>query len=173
MESVSSYPVALLQSNPAGLQSQIPWEFLVPTLMWDSEPLRHWENFSGVIVLLSVGHPPREHGFDFIGTVPPPTISMRFLLCIWLRHSFGEFQHPLLVVVQQQIAVSGLSQRRCAHVFLLCHLNQFTMITCIHHCPIPGTFKNFLLSFNFSYEESINIPIIGSGRRLRNLSGST
>ena len=30
--SVSPSPVELLQSNPTGLQSQIPWEFLVPLL---------------------------------------------------------------------------------------------------------------------------------------------
>ena len=158
MESVSSYPVALLQSNPAGLQSQIPWEFLDP-LCW----IPSWQAWCGTQNLYDTGKSslvllfsclwvtnPGSTGFDFIGTVPPPTISLRFLLCIWLRHSFGEFQHP---------PAGGRSTANCSfwsvtedvHMsFYSAIWTSLPVITCIDHCPIPGTFKNFLLSFNFS-----------------------
>ena len=55
-----------------------------------------------------------------------------------------------LVVIQQQIAVSGLSQEMCRCLSTLPSWTNSPVITYIHHCPITGTFKNFLPSFNFS-----------------------
>ena len=56
-------PVEVLQSNPAGLQNQIPWGFSVPLL--DPQvgesfvapgTLQQCKNFFGIIVLQFVGH---------------------------------------------------------------------------------------------------------------------
>ena len=62
--SLSPSPMEVLLSNPTGLQGQIPWGFPVFLLgpqagkpEVGSEPSQLWENFFGIIVLQSVGHP--------------------------------------------------------------------------------------------------------------------
>ena len=67
--SVSSSPVNLLQSSPAGLQSHMLWCLLllmpdpqVESLMWGPEFSLLWENCIHIIVLQFVGHPPAGYG---------------------------------------------------------------------------------------------------------------
>ena len=50
-----------------------------------SKPSRQWENFCGITVLQSVGHPPVGMGFDFIVTavlLPSPLfLDVGYLFC--------------------------------------------------------------------------------------------
>ena len=78
---------------------------------------------------------PSHYGFSFVFGCDTSLVSSSILL---------------LVVVQQQIAVSGLSQKMCTCLSTLPSWTNAPVITYIHHCPIPGTFKTFLPSFNFS-----------------------
>ena len=150
VESVSSYPVALLQSNPAGLQSQIPCESLPSpllldpqqaSLMWDSEPLQHWEKFSGIIVLLSVGHPPQEYGIWFYcDCTPSYHLIVVSPLYLGVAHLW---QHP---------PVDGGSTANCSfwsvtgdvHMsFYSAILNQFTSVNIYSSLPYHRNLQKF------------------------------
>ena len=113
------------------------------SLMWDSEPLRHWEKFSGIIVLLSVGHQPREHGIWFYWDCAPSyhliAVSPLYLAAAqlwWVPASscWWSFNSKLQFLV---------CHRRCAHVFLLCHLNQFTSDNMYWSLPYPRNLQKF------------------------------
>ena len=117
---VSPSTLEVLQSNPAGPQAQIPWGFQVPLLHPQagkpdvgSGPSQQWENFFGIIVLQSVGHPPRGYRIDFIVIVPLLlscyifffVFGHGFLFCLFVcLFVFGDFQHP---------PVDGCSTDRC------------------------------------------------------------
>ena len=63
------------------------------SLMWGSEPSLQWVDFCGIIVLQFVSHPPSNYGIWFYCDWAPPTISLWFLLCLWMWGIFfGEFQ---------------------------------------------------------------------------------
>ena len=90
---VSVFPssVEFLQSNPDVLQNQILWGLLLLL----SDPLAGktkvglrtsllWQNFCGIIVFQFVGCPPSRYGILFYCDFAPPTISLWFLLCLWM-----------------------------------------------------------------------------------------
>ena len=109
-------PLRLESQFPSGLRkayNQIPlalkarvlgnfqsfcWIPRLGSLMWGSEPSQEYENFFGIIVLQSVGHPPGGYGISFIVLAPPPTISLGLPLCLWMWGTFFffffELQHP-------------------------------------------------------------------------------
>ena len=63
------------------------------SLKWGSETSQQCENFFGIIVLQSVGHPPGGYGIWFDCVYTPTTILL-WLLCFWKRGIFfGGFQH--------------------------------------------------------------------------------
>ena len=66
------------------------------SLRWGWKLSQECENFFGIIVLLSVDHPPGGYGIWFDRDCTPPTILLGLLLCLWTWgiSSFGEFQHP-------------------------------------------------------------------------------
>ena len=53
-------------------------------LRWGSELSLPWQNFCGIIVFQFVGCPPRRYGILFYCDFAPPTISLWFLLCLWM-----------------------------------------------------------------------------------------
>ena len=80
------------------------------SLMWGSETSQQCENFFGITVLQSVGHPPGEYGiwFDCVYT---PTGHLLWLLCFWWGVSFLVGSSILLsMVVQQLVAILVLLQ---------------------------------------------------------------
>ena len=63
------------------------------SLTWGWEPSLQWVDFCVISVLQFVSHPPSSYGIDFIVIAPPPTVSLRLLLCLWMWGIFfGEFQ---------------------------------------------------------------------------------
>ena len=65
LQSLCRSPMELLQSSPAGLQSQMVWGLLLQcqtprlwSLMWGLELSLLWENFCDIIVLQFVGRTP-------------------------------------------------------------------------------------------------------------------
>ena len=103
--SLSPSPVEVLYSNPSGIQGQIPWDsqslYWIPrpgSLTRGSKSSQQWENFFGIIVLQSVGHPPGGCGILFDHNCAPPTILLQLLFCPGRGVSFvGGFQHsPVL-----------------------------------------------------------------------------
>ena len=63
------------------------------SLMWGSEPSLQGVDFCGIIVLQFVSHSPSGYGIWFYGDCAPPTVSLWFLLCLWMWGIFfGEFQ---------------------------------------------------------------------------------
>ena len=54
------------------------------SLTWQSEPSVQWVDFSGKTVLQFVSHPPSGYGIWFYCDCAPPTISLLFLLCLWM-----------------------------------------------------------------------------------------
>ena len=54
------------------------------SLTWGSQSSQHCENFFGITVLQSVGHPPiGRYGIWVYRDCAPPTISLWLLLCLW------------------------------------------------------------------------------------------
>ena len=113
---VSPSTLEVQQSNPAGPQAQIPWGFQVPLLHPQagkpdvgSGPSQQWENFFGIIVLQSVGHPPRGYRIDFIVIVPLLlycyiyffVFGHGFLFCLFICLFLVTSSVLLLMVVQQ------------------------------------------------------------------------
>ena len=98
--SVFTSLVEFLQSNPDVLQSQILWGLLLllsdPLVGKAKVGLRTsllWQNFCGIIVFQFVGCPPSRYGILFYCDFAPPTISLWFLLCLWMQGIFfGRFQ---------------------------------------------------------------------------------
>ena len=125
-------PLRLESQFPSGLRkayNQIPlalkarvlgnfqsfcWIPRLGSLMWGSEPSQEYENFFGIIVLQSVGHPPGGYGISFIVLAPPPTISLGLPLCLWMWGTFFFFflssSILLSITVRQLVAVLMLSQ---------------------------------------------------------------
>ena len=52
------------------------------SLTWSSNPSEQCENFFGIIILQSVGHPPSGYRIWFYLDCIPPTTSLQFLLCL-------------------------------------------------------------------------------------------
>ena len=52
------------------------------SLTWSSNPSKQCENFFGIIILQSVGHPPSGYRIWFYLDCTPPTTSLQFLLCL-------------------------------------------------------------------------------------------
>ena len=62
-------------------------------LTWGSELSIQWVDFCGISVLQFVSHPPSSYGIWFYFDCAPPTVSLWFLLCLWMWGIFcGEFQ---------------------------------------------------------------------------------
>ena len=77
----------------SGNSSSRCWTPRLGSLTWGSEPSLQWADFCGIIVLQFVSHPPNGYGVWFYCDCAPPTISLRFLLCLWMSDIFfGEFQ---------------------------------------------------------------------------------
>ena len=68
--------------NP-GASQFLCWIPRLESLMWGLEPSQQCENFFGIIVLQSVGHPPGGYGIWFYHDCAPPTILLWVLLCLW------------------------------------------------------------------------------------------
>ena len=100
--------VEVLQSNPAGLQSQIPggslvslslslslcWIPKLKSLTWGSELSQEWEHFCAIIVLQFAGCPPTGYEIWLYHDCTPPPTLLWLLLCLWMRSIFfGGFKH--------------------------------------------------------------------------------
>ena len=100
--SVSRTPVEVLQSNPAGLQSQIPLVFLVSLPDLQSGKLDMGlrtfttvRELLGIIVLQFVDHSSFRYGIWFYHDCISPTFLLKFLLCLWIWAIFFHvFQYP-------------------------------------------------------------------------------
>ena len=69
------------------------WTPRLGSLTWGSEPSLQWVDFCGISVVQFVSHPPSSYGNWFYCDCAPPTVSLWFLLCLWLWGIFfGEFQ---------------------------------------------------------------------------------
>ena len=88
-------PLSFKVSFPRDSQS-ILWILRLGNLTWGSEPPQQWQNFFGIIVLQSMGHPPDGCGIWFYPGCTSPTISLQHLLCfqMWGIFFLGGFQHP-------------------------------------------------------------------------------
>ena len=75
-------PRAFKVRFPGDSQS-LCWILRLGSLRWGSEPSQKWENFFGIIVLQSVGHPPGGYRIWFYRDCTPPNILLPLLLCLW------------------------------------------------------------------------------------------
>ena len=101
--SVSPSSMEILQSNPTGLQGQIPWGFPVPLL----DPQAGKPDVGVRIFTIGgellwyycspvCGSPTWQvYGIWFYHDCAPPTILLRLLLCLWIGGIFfSRSQHP-------------------------------------------------------------------------------
>ena len=80
-------------------------------LTWGSEPSLQWVDFFGISVLQFVSHPPSSYGIWFYCDCAPPTISLWFLLCLWMWGIFSVSSSVFLSMnVQQLIVILVFSQ---------------------------------------------------------------
>ena len=96
--SISPSLEGLLQSSPAGLQSQILWGLFF--LCW-TPSCRGWHGAqsprsscgrtSDIISLQCVGHPPGGEGFDYVANLFLLTVSVWFLLYVFSCRFFFFF----------------------------------------------------------------------------------
>ena len=69
------------------------WTPRLGSLTWGSEPSLQRVAFCGISVLQCVSHPPTSYGIWFYCDCVPLTVSLWFLLCLWMWGIFfGEFQ---------------------------------------------------------------------------------
>ena len=81
-----------------------------------SEPSLQWVDFCAIIFLQFVSRPLSGYGIWFFRDCTPPTISLQFLLCLWMWGIFfGEFQC---------LPVNCSRKREWEHVLLLHHLGS-------------------------------------------------
>ena len=109
-EACDQTPLALKARFPRGSQALCRGP-RPGSLMWGSEPSQQCENFFGIIVLQSVGHPPSGYGFDFIVIAPLPPSHCGFLFVFEHGvHFFGGVQRAPVMVAQRLVAISVLLQ---------------------------------------------------------------
>ena len=127
-KSCSQFPLAFKPRFPGDSQSlcQIP---SLGSLMWDPKHSQQLGNIFGINVLLLVSHPSSGYEIWFYhdSALPLPTISLWFLLCLWMWDIFflgGGCSSGILlsIIVQQLVANLFSPRRRWACVLLLCHL---------------------------------------------------
>ena len=89
------------------------------SLTWGSEPSLLWVGFCGISVLQFVRHPPISYGIWFYCDCAPPTVSLWFLLCLWMWGIFLVSSSVFLpMIVQQLVVIPLLSQEGVsAHPF--------------------------------------------------------
>ena len=144
--SVSSSPVEFLQSNPAGLQSQILWG--LPLLLSDSQAEKPdvglrictpvgellWYNYFQVCG-------PAGMGFDFITIAPLVSSRCGFFFVFGWRVSFLIGSSILLSMVLQQLWFWCFHKKGWAHVLLLHHLETSSLsalwFICWHYMSVP------------------------------------
>ena len=90
----------------SGNSSSRCWTPRMGNLTWGSEPSLQWVDFCGISVLQFVSHPPSSYGIWFYCDCAPPTVSLRLLLCLWMRVSFLVSSSVLLSMTVQQLAVT-------------------------------------------------------------------
>ena len=100
------------------------WTPRLGSLMWGSELLLLWGNFSGIIVFQFMCRPPGGYGIWFYCSCVPPTVSLWLLLCLWMYSIFfGRFQHFFVGCCSAVSCNFGVFVRGVwAHVLLLRHL---------------------------------------------------
>ena len=108
--SISPSPLKVLQSNPAGLQSQILWGLSshcqaprLESLTWGSELSLLWENFYGIIIFQWVIHP-AGMGFYFT-TIASLLLSCCDFFVFGCRISFLLGSSFFLLMVVHQLIV--------------------------------------------------------------------
>ena len=81
------------------------------SLMWGSEPSLQWLDFCGISVLHFVSHSPSSYGIWFYCDCAPPTVSLWFLLCLWMWVYFLLSSSVFLsMIVQLLVVIPVLSQ---------------------------------------------------------------
>ena len=116
--SVSLSPLKVLQSNPTGLQSQIPWGFPVPlpdplSLMWGQESSQKYKNFFGIIFSNFWVTHLEGKGFYFIMIAPFLPSHCGFSFVPGLGYLFSVGSSVLLsMAVQQLVEIWVLLQKK-------------------------------------------------------------
>ena len=121
--SVSRFPQSsgslICNQIPQALKARFPGDFKSlcgilsqGSLTWGSKCSQDCENFLGIIILQSIGHPPGRYRIWFHCDCTPPTISLQLLLCFWTWGIFFLVDSSILLsmVVQQLVATVVLSQ---------------------------------------------------------------
>ena len=115
-ESCNQFPLAF-KVWFSGNCSSCCWTPRLGSLTWGSEPSLQWVNFCGIIVLQFVSHPSSSYGIWFYCDCAPPTVSLWFLLCLWMWVSFLVSSSVFLLMIFQQLVVILvlLQERVSAH----------------------------------------------------------
>ena len=149
-KSCSQFPLAFKPRFPGDSQSlcQIP---SLGSLMWDPKHSQQLGNIFGINVLLLVSHPSSGYEIWFYhdSALPLPTISLWFLLCLWMWDIFFwgggvQFWHP---------PINHCSTASCKFV-----LSQEEMSMCPSALP-PWT-RSEPICYFYCWEtvQSMNIP---------------
>ena len=107
------------------------------SLTWGSEPSLQWVDFCGITVPQFVSHPPSHYGIWFYCNCAPPTLSLRLLLCLWMRGIFcGEFQCLPVDDCSAVSCDSGALARGSERTSITCILNLAFLIQWSSHLDI-------------------------------------